>query len=72
MNASIVVRSQGPAHEYFLTIIGAFKRALADAERLGCDPPSLQNFIDVIEEGRAFRLISNTSVIDFRAAPLGD
>lgn len=75
MIGSVVVRTSsvaGAEDRYYLTLAGAFRRAVLDAEALSCEVPVYQAFVDVIEEGRVFRLVHGTSVIEFRARPLGD
>lgn len=75
MIGSIIVRTSsvsGAEDRYYLTIAGAFRRAFLDCEALHCEPPVYQAFVEVIEESRVFRVVHESSVIEFRARPLGD
>lgn len=72
MSVSIAIRSCAGSNEYFMTVDGAYRRAVIDAGNMGCEVPDALWFMDVLESGATFRLIGAGSEVEYRVDPLGD
>ncbi len=69
----IVVRSTSwitDPDRYFASLVGAHTMAQSDAAVLNCVPPSIQSFVELLEEGRPWTLIGGHGNVSYRIEAL--